>query len=139
MFTAVQRIDFVAGHRLMNHQGGCASVHGHNYTAYLHIAAPELDDQDMVVDFYDIKKDFLEWIERNWDHAFICNAEDKTVLELLSALPKQKIFTLVGNPTAENLANFLLREVGPTVMRNQKAKLNKVVLYETFDSYVEVS
>src|SRR5262249_24520110 len=46
-----RRITFCTGHRVLRHEGKCAHLHGHNYTAIVHAAAPDLDGLGRVVDF----------------------------------------------------------------------------------------
>lgn len=43
----------------------------------------------------------------------------------------QKVFWLDGNPTAENMAFYLLRTVGPQQLAGTGVRLVRVVLWET--------
>ena len=67
MTTAVRRITFNAGHRLWKHEGRCEHIHGHNYVAYFHATARELDEIGRVIDFNVLKTRLGDWIEENWD------------------------------------------------------------------------
>ena len=48
MFRVTRRIDFCYGHRLLNYDGKCKNLHGHNGRAEIVIAAEKLDDRGMV-------------------------------------------------------------------------------------------
>ena len=49
-------IDFAYGHRLINYDGKCRFLHGHNGILEVDIASDELDDCGMVVDFVRCQK-----------------------------------------------------------------------------------
>ena len=51
MYQVTREIDFCYGHRLLNYDGKCRHLHGHNGRAVLTLAAPELDGLGMVMDF----------------------------------------------------------------------------------------
>ena len=57
--TVMRKVAFCAGHRLLNHEGKCANLHGHNYLVEFHITGNEVDDLGRVVDFADIKRCLL--------------------------------------------------------------------------------
>jgi 6-pyruvoyltetrahydropterin/6-carboxytetrahydropterin synthase len=48
--TCTRRVHFSAGHRVMNHESKCATVHGHNYYVSIQAEASVLDDIGRVVD-----------------------------------------------------------------------------------------
>ncbi|MHC4444565.1 MAG: 6-pyruvoyl trahydropterin synthase family protein [Planctomycetota bacterium] len=139
MTSAVRRITFNAGHRLWKHEGRCEHVHGHNYVVFFHATADKLDSVGRVIDFNVMKLKLGGWIEEHWDHGFICHQGDRVVQEALSAIPGQKIFLLDSNPTAENLAGYLLQVVGPQQLADTGVRLHKVVLWETENCSAEVS
>ena len=56
MFRVTRRIDFCYGHRLLNYDGKCKNLHGHNGRAVISIESSSLDERGMVLDFSDIKK-----------------------------------------------------------------------------------
>ena len=134
-----RRIQFCAGHRLWRHEGKCAYLHGHNYVAYFHAFADGLDEIGRIIDFSELKSRLGEWIEANWDHGFLLNRADEETRAAVACIPGQKLFMLDGNPTAENLAASLLREVAPVVLAGTGVRIVKVVLWETENCMVEVS
>lgn len=131
MITAVRRVQFCAGHRLWRHEGACAHLHGHNYVVFFHVTAEQIDEVGRVVDFSVLKERLGGWICRNWDHGFICHREDEDALKAMAAIPGQKVYAMDRNPTAENLADHLLRTVGPEQLAGTGVQLVKVVLWET--------
>jgi len=64
-YTVCKRIRFAAAHRLRDHPGKCADLHGHNYTVEIFIRAPRLNDQGMVADFTLIKLLVGKWLDKN--------------------------------------------------------------------------
>jgi len=139
MITVARRIQFSAGHRLWKHEGKCASIHGHNYVVSFHATAEKLDSVGRVVDFSVLKERLGGWIETHWDHGFICHKNDRLPQEAFSVIEDQKVFLLDDNPTAENLALYLLHVVGPQQLEGTGVKLVRVVLWETENCCAEVS
>ncbi len=139
MTTAVRKISFCAGHRVWRHEDRCAHLHGHNYIAFLHATAEQLDDLGRVIDFRVLKERLGGWIDEHWDHGFICHRDDAEARAAMSAIPGQKTFLLDGNPTTENLAAHLLHVVGPEQLAGTGVRLVRVVLWETENCYAEVA
>ena len=131
MTTIVRRLQFCAGHRLFNHEGKCAGIHGHNYVVQVHAAADELDELGRIIDFGALKERLGGWIDEHWDHAFICYRKDQDAIEALRAIQGQRLFVMDVNPTAENLARYLLDVVGPQQLEGTGVRLIRVVLWET--------
>lgn len=139
--SAVRKLQFCAGHRLYKHESKCRHFHGHNYQIFLHAqsSSNSLDKVGRVIDFSVLKARFLPWIEENWDHGFIVWQGDAEAIAALRAIPEQKLFLLEGNPTAENLALYLLNVIAPQVLVDTGVTLTKIVLWETENCFVEVS
>lgn len=143
MITCTRRIQFCAGHRVVGHESKCAHLHGHNYVVLVTAAADELDSVGRVVDFSVIKQRVGGWIEKCWDHGFILWKDDP-VRQFIDDAPlgsarTQKLFPLPTNPTAENMADYLLRVVCPKELAGSGCEASKVVLWETENCYAEVS
>lgn len=137
MTTIVRRFQFCAGHRVFQHESKCRNLHGHNYVLLAEVSAPDLDALGRVMDFSVVKEKLGGWIDQHWDHGFICFGKDHEVHGMLLAfndLPGEealRFFCLPYNPTAENLARFLLTDVGPVVFKDTGCTLTKVTLWET--------
>lgn len=110
MITATRYHDFSAGHRVVGHENKCRHIHGHNYRVHFTIAPREghtLDSQGRVLDFGAIKTLFCDWLEMQWDHKLLLWSQDP-LLGALSDLIPDDIAVVTFNPTAENMAQFLL-------------------------------
>lgn len=105
MFRVTQEIEFCYGHRLLNYDGKCRHLHGHNGKAVIVLESPKLDSRGMLVDFTDIKKSVATWIDRTLDHRMILNERDP-VVEFLRG-QQEPILTIPENPTAEVIAKMI--------------------------------
>jgi 6-pyruvoyltetrahydropterin/6-carboxytetrahydropterin synthase len=128
MFRVVREIEFCYGHRLLNYDGKCKYLHGHNGKATITLEGADLDYRGMVVDFSDIKKHVSTWIDANLDHRMILNAADPVVDYLKQQ--GEPVFLMDTNPTAENIAKLIF-----DFAKSQKLPVSEVSLWETFKSY----
>ena len=140
MESCVRKIHFCYGHRVMNHENKCATLHGHNGIVWVHAYPLKgLDQIGRVVDFSVLKEKVGGWIDKYWDHTMILNQEDELTVELVKKAPQFKeVFLLPQNPTAENLASYLLWEVCPQVLRGHGVMVYKIVFWETENCFAEV-
>jgi 6-pyruvoyltetrahydropterin/6-carboxytetrahydropterin synthase len=138
MITCTRRIQFCAGHRLWKHEGKCAHLHGHNYVVLFQAKAPELDSVGRVIDFQYLKTVLGSWIERNWDHGFILCRHDREACAVLETIPGQKLYFMDCNPTAENMASYLLNTIAPKQLAGTSVEITKVILWETENCFAEV-
>ena len=105
MFRVSRQIEFCYGHRLLDYQGKCRHLHGHNGTVRITVQAARLDARSMVLDFGDIKTVLARWIDENLDHRMILCRRDPAV-SVLEALG-EPLFLMDENPTAENIARLI--------------------------------
>ena len=134
MFYIEKRFTLPIGHRLSHHQGRCYSIHGHNFTVLVGIKAKELNENDMVIDFSDLKavvNGFLDQL----DHCLLLNEnEDSDLIELL----KIKKFRVTGvdfDPTAERLSYEIFHHVGKTLEKMYKnVTMDYVTVFENENS-----
>lgn len=140
MITAVRRIQFCYGHRVHQHESKCATLHGHNGVVFIHACAPKgLDKIGRVIDFSVLKETMGKWIDEHWDHTMILFKDDVSTIELINKAPHKKpSYILDTNPTAENLANHLLYEVAPKLLKGHGVIVNKIVFWETENCFAEV-
>lgn len=102
---------FCAAHRLVGHEGKCARIHGHNYLVKTVVRSQSLNKLGMVMDFGDLKRTVGHWLDENWDHRFLLYEADHLLKDYLPAATLVAEYGLVVvpfNPTAENMAKFLL-------------------------------
>jgi 6-pyruvoyltetrahydropterin/6-carboxytetrahydropterin synthase len=105
MFRVSREISFCYGHRLLDYEGKCRHLHGHNGKAEITIEAHGLDSRGIVIDFSEIRRVVQQWIDENLDHRMILRRDDPAVPALQQA--GEPIYLLEGNPTAENLARLI--------------------------------
>ena len=140
--TIMRQVKFCAGHRLLNHEGKCANLHGHNYTVEFHVTGNDVDDLGRVVDFSVLNRLFKGWIDDNWDHGFILWDQDRNAIDAIEQVQPHRIYELPYNPTAENMARYLLTEVSPPLIqsiRGYDLQMTKVVVWETENAFAEVT
>lgn len=101
-----------SAHRLPNVPEGhkCARVHGHSFRVEIHVSGPVDDRLGWVIDFADVKTAFAP-LHLQLDHQYL---NDVPGLE---------------NPTSENLARWIWRELKPRL-----PLLSRVVVHETCTS-----
>lgn len=128
MFRVTQQIEFCYGHRLLDYEGNCRHLHGHNGVAVIVIEGPVLDHRGMLLDFSDIKRSLRTWIERELDHRMILRQDDP-VLPALREL-QEPVYVVPDNPTAENIAKLIYEHA-----RGEGFPVIEVSLWETPKSY----
>lgn len=137
--------DISCGHRVVGHENKCRHLHGHNYRIHFtcqaqpHIFAT--DNIGRVIDFGEIKAKLCMWVENNWDHKFLAWDQDPVMHALQDHLrfeddEDEAIFdgSLVWvpfNPTAENMAEYLVHVVGPQMLTDTGVRLVRVDIEET--------
>lgn len=140
--TATRTHDFCYGHTVTGHHidgepGKCRHLHGHNGTVEWTITVPELDDLGRTLDFGVMKTLLDSWLEKNWDHKFLIWENDPRANQLAEVDP-DGVVLVDFNPTAENLAYYLVHTIGPRVLRETKATLIEVKFHETRKCSVNV-
>lgn len=127
--TATRYHDFSAGHRVHGHEGKCAHLHGHNYRVHFTVEG-HLDTVGRVLDFSAIKDMLCMWLEEYWDHKMLIGEEDPMRAVLERADPGGLVI-VPFNPTAENMAQYLLTHVAPMQLEGTGVTLIKVSIEET--------
>lgn len=128
MFRVSQQIDFCYGHRLLNYDGKCKYLHGHNGRVIIMLEGQALDSRGMLVDFTDIKRSLRTWIDNELDHRMILHQDDP-VLPLLRA-QGEPLHVIPVNPTAENIAKLIFDQA-----QRQGFPVVEVALWETPNSF----
>jgi 6-pyruvoyltetrahydropterin/6-carboxytetrahydropterin synthase len=105
MYRVTREITFCYGHRLLNYDGKCRYLHGHNGKAVITLEAEQLDARGMVLDFSEIKQVISAWIDANLDHKMLLHRSDP-VLPLLQA-QGEPVYVMDMNPTAEAIARLI--------------------------------
>jgi 6-pyruvoyltetrahydropterin/6-carboxytetrahydropterin synthase len=128
MFRVTREIHFCYGHRLLNYNGKCRNLHGHNGKALIVMESTELDRLGMVVDFSHIKKVVQSWIDDTLDHKMILHRDDPVLPDLRKQ--NEPVVVIDVNPTAENIAKLIF-----DYAQAQGLPVVEVTLWETENSF----
>ncbi len=107
------KTDFSAAHCLRGYEGNCERVHGHNWTVEVFVRCLRLNEIGIGIDFRDVKKSLNQVVEK-LDHQHL---NDLSVFREL-------------NPTSENVAQFIYRELS-ALINSGAVKVSKVKVSET--------
>lgn len=139
MFRICKIFTFEAAHRLARaHSSECVdNIHGHSYKVKLSLIREELDGDEMVLDFGQLKE-FIREIQEEWDHALFLPDSPWNKNDMLAGVSR-KIITIFPNPTAESMAKYLYEEldrwlekkIGPAV------QVHSVKVHETETGWAE--
>lgn len=122
-------------HRLPFHKGLCKNIHGHSYKLIVSLYG-ELDENGMLVDFYDIDK-VMKPIVADFDHAFVAGAKDTKVIAFLEEM-NFKHLIVPYTTTSENLIRYIADRAVPLFKEYAAVKAIDIRLYETVDAYAEI-
>jgi 6-pyruvoyltetrahydropterin/6-carboxytetrahydropterin synthase len=113
IFEVYVKSHFSAAHRLVGYPGDCARVHGHNWIIEVFVRCAELDSIGIGIDFRDIKT-AVKAVLSDLDHSDLND---------LAAFKEE-------NPTSENIARFLYKELSQK-LNTQQIMVSKVKVSET--------
>jgi len=115
-FEVMIERNFSSAHQLRGYRGKCENLHGHNYKIEIYARGSELDATGLLVDFGELKAAADE-IVGYLDHRNI------------NELPP---FDAELNPSAENLARYILEQVARRCETDDgRVRVFKVRCYET--------
>ncbi len=109
MYEVIKRLEISAAHKLsLDYESKCSNFHGHNWIVTVYLKSETLNANGMIMDFTEIKKKISDKL----DHKVINDVVD-------------------FNPTAENMARFILEELAPYCYRAEveESENNKAVYY----------
>ena len=84
MYCVSKSVSFCYGHRLLNYQGKCQHLHGHNARAVITLERDSLDERGMVEDFSEVKRLVWGWLDSEIDHTLLLHKDDP-ILPVLQA------------------------------------------------------
>jgi len=132
MHRVTKDIRFCYGHRLINYDGECRHLHGHNGLIQITFATEALDDRGMVLDFSEIKKLVKTWVDDNMDHKMLISKDDPVLPYLKEA--GEPYFLFETNPTAENISRVIYE-----FAKGKGYPVERVRLWETDTAWAEYS
>lgn len=133
--VSLRTIAIDAGHRLHNHEGMCANFHGHRYSFDIYYTHAR--DSDGKPEIEKLHERLKEWMMTHWDHAMILWQEDPyaTLWAPGHDLHGFKYYLLSANPSAENLASFVLQMTNEWIKkRDLEMQVTQVDCKETPNS-----
>ncbi|HEY6186776.1 MAG TPA: 6-carboxytetrahydropterin synthase QueD [Pyrinomonadaceae bacterium] len=113
-FEVMIERNFSSAHQLRGYKGKCENLHGHNYRVEIYARGAELDNIGLLVDFGELKEAADEVVQY-LDH--------RNINELAP-------FDEELNPSAENLARYILERVAARV-GDDRVSVYKVRCFET--------
>ncbi len=132
VYLLTSEIKFDAAHRLSNYKGKCSRLHGHTYRVVVTISSKKLNNWGAVIDFGDLKQIFKLYIDEKYDHKTILWSKDDKNQAISKVVDKDWICWMDSNPTAENMAKDIYKELA-TLLKTQfkNVSLESVTVYET--------
>lgn len=132
MYRVSKSVSFCYGHRLLNYNGKCQHLHGHNARAVITLERDSLDERGMVEDFSEVKRLVWGWLDSEIDHTLLLHKDDP-ILPVLQA-SGERVMVTDENPTAEVLARMIYEYVAA-----KGFPVTDVKLWETETSYASYS
>ena len=129
VLSASRYHDFSYGHVVLGHESKCANLHGHNGRVHFTCQTLQQDQVGRVIDFSVIKQKLCQWVEDNWDHKFLISQDHEWAQQLKALDPNVEICAF--NPTAENMADYILNSVAPMLFMPHGLICTSVELWET--------
>ena len=113
MYKLMIRTSFAAAHNLINYQGDCENLHGHNWKVDVTVIASELDKAGLGVDFKVLKRE-AGVIIQELDHKYL---NDNPAFDNIS-------------PSSEHIARYLYHRVSER-LNNDVIKVDSVAVWES--------
>lgn len=128
MYKVTKAIHFCYGHRLMNYDGKCRHLHGHNGKVEIELETEKLDAIGMVRDFTEVKDVIAVWLDRELDHKMLLRKDDPA-LPMIQKL-NEPVFVFDSNPTAEAIAKLVFE-----FARSKGFPVSEVRMWESEGSF----
>ncbi|MFC4871446.1 6-carboxytetrahydropterin synthase QueD [Negadavirga shengliensis] len=131
MLSITKIFTFEAAHRISNHPAACSQLHGHSYKLHVTIGAEEPGDDDMLMDFKELKTLVQHNVIDKLDHSLMLKNIPSHLQTYANA---EKVFWMDHEPTAERLVLWIAQVIKPLLP--SKVNLNGLKIYETETCYV---
>jgi len=113
MYHLTVHTHFAAAHNLINYQGECENLHGHNWKVEVTVGVRELDRAGLGIDFKILKAETSKILDR-LDHKYLNDVEPF----------REK------SPSSENIARYLF-ELLSAELNDGNAKVERVNVWES--------
>ena len=146
-YRICKTIEVENGHMLSKHPDNCKYPHGHSRQVELILEADELDQNDMVCDFFVLKgalKGFLD----SFDHAMCINTNDPMYATFKEAYGDRIIGFDAQDPTTEVIVKLMFDQIRQSLAEyaeredvkyrlSRNVRLRRVRLWETSTCWSE--
>ncbi len=119
MYRLTVKTGFAAAHNLINYQGDCENLHGHNWKIDVTVTARELDQAGLAIDFKVLKRETNAVLDQ-LDHKYV----------------NQHPFFSSLSPSSENIARFLYYELAAR-LNDGNVTVEKVGVWESDNACAE--
>jgi 6-pyruvoyltetrahydropterin/6-carboxytetrahydropterin synthase len=113
MYHLMIKTSFAAAHNLINYQGDCENLHGHNWRVEVTVAAKELDKAGLGIDFKILKKQTNGLLDE-LDHKYL---NDLTPFK-------------EDSPSSENISRYLFERLSKQ-LNNDNITVEQVNVWES--------
>ncbi len=117
MYHLTIQTHFAAAHNLLNYQGDCENLHGHNWKVEATVAADKLDHAGLGIDFKILKKHTKE-IMNYLDHKYL---NDLDAFKGIS-------------PSSEHISKFIYDRL-VTSLADYDVQVEKITVWESDNAY----
>lgn len=108
---------FAAAHNLLNYQGDCENLHGHNWKVEVSISTDTLDEAGLGIDFKILKRE-TKAIMNQLDHKYLNDLE---------------VFKDVS-PSSEHISRFIFEQLVDR-LASYPVTVTKVTVWESDNAY----
>ncbi|MEI6212842.1 MAG: 6-carboxytetrahydropterin synthase QueD [Desulfuromonadales bacterium] len=113
MYMLTIKTSFAAAHNLVNYQGDCENLHGHNWKVEVTVTAKTLDKSGLGIDFKVLKRE-AGIVINELDHKYL---NDNPAFKELS-------------PSSENISRYLYEKISER-LNNDNIKVDSVTVWES--------
>jgi 6-pyruvoyltetrahydropterin/6-carboxytetrahydropterin synthase len=113
MFMLTIRTSFAAAHNLINYQGDCENLHGHNWKVDVAVKAGKLDSAGLGIDFKVLKREAGAIIQE-LDHKYL---NDNPAFQNSS-------------PSSEHIAKYLYQRISER-LNNDNIVVDSITVWES--------
>ncbi len=113
MYHLMIKTSFAAAHNLINYQGDCENLHGHNWRVEVTVSAKDLDKAGLGIDFKILKKKTNELLDE-LDHKYL----------------NDLVPFLESSPSSENISRYLYESLSQK-LNNDNVTVTQVNVWES--------
>ncbi len=119
MYRLTVKTGFAAAHNLINYQGDCENLHGHNWKVEVTVTATELDQAGLAIDFKVLKRETNALLDE-LDHKYV----------------NQHPYFKDISPSSENISRYLFHELSKR-LNNENIKVDRIGVWESDNACAE--